>query len=182
MRKLAAVLMAAVLVVMSLPAASASGPGDGRLFAGYVEGVVSFDFGNPKACEAGFTTITTTSGIAMRTGRTDMDSSHCVVPYGPLDENGLPVENLATVHSADMVLTAANGDEIWATYEVIIDPFMSEALGDDIVAAGTVTFDGGTGRFEEASGEAYIRNVITFEGFEDPEWAARAFWVGRIDY
>ncbi len=81
-----------------------------------------------------------------------------------------------------MVLTAGNGDEIRATYEVIIDPFMPAEIGQQIVAEGTVTFDGGTGRYEGASGSAFIRNVITFEGFEDPDWAARAFWIGRVDY
>ena len=167
--------IAAMLLVGSVPAASAHSR-SGHIYFGFVEGVVTFDFENPKACESGFTTVTDTSGWALRTGRTDMDSTHCVIPFGN------PEDDLATVHSADMVLTAGNGDEIRATYEVIIDPFMPAEIGQQIVAEGTVTFDGGTGRYEGASGSAFIRNVITFEGFEDPDWAARAFWIGRVDY
>ncbi len=36
-----------------------------------------------------------------------------------------------------------------------------------------------TGRYLDATGSAHIRNVITFEGFEDPGWAAPSFWIGR---
>ncbi len=39
-----------------------------------------------------------------------------------------------------------------------------------------------TGRYLDATGSAHIRNVITFEGFEDPGWAAPSFWIGRVDY
>lgn len=174
MRKLSILAIAAMLLIGSMPAASAHSR-SGQVYFGYAEGVVTFDFGNPKGCESGFTTVTDTSGWALRTGRTDMDSTHCVVPYGA------PEDNLATVHSAEMVLTARNGDEIHAKYELIIKPFLPNEIGQKVVAEGTVTFDGGTGRYEDATGTAYIRNVVTFEGFEDPEWASRAFWIGRID-
>lgn len=173
MRKLS-ILAIAVLLLLPVPAAADGG--GGHLYFGFATGEVTFDFTNPKGCESGFTTVTDTSGWALRTGRTDMDSTHCVVPYGD------PEDNLATVHSADIVFTARNGDLITGTYEVAIDPFMPAAIGDRIVAEGMVTFSGGTGRFAEASGSARIRIVITFEGFEDPAWAARAFWIGRINY
>lgn len=175
MRKLSMLAIAAMLLVGSMPAASAHSR-SGRIYFGYVEGVVTFDFENPKGCESGFTTVTDTSGWALRTGRTDMDSAHCVVPFGD------PEDDLATVHSAEMVFTAGNGDQIHATYDLIIDPLMPVEIGQKIVAEGTVTFNGGTGRYEDATGSAYIRNVVTFEGFGDPDWAARAFWIGRIDY
>ncbi len=174
MRKLVILAIAAVLL-LPLPMASADDD-DGRLYFGFVEGEVTFDFTNPKECESTFTTTTDTSGWALRTGRTDMDATHCIAPYGD------PEDNLGTVHSADTVFTTRDGDQIYATHDVIVDPGMPSELGERIVAEGTISFEGGTGRYENASGTAYIRNVITFEGFEDPAWPARAFWIGRIDY
>ena len=175
MRKLSLLAITAMLLVGSMPAASAH-TRSGQLYFGYAQGVVTFDFSNPKGCESGFTTVADTSGWALRTGRTDMDSTHCVIPYGA------PVDNLATVHSAEMVFTARNGDEIHTTYEVIIEPMMPAAIGDKILAEGTFTINGGTGRYAGATGSGYVRNVVTFEGFEDPEWASSVFWIGRIDF
>ncbi|MCP3998764.1 MAG: hypothetical protein GY722_27385 [bacterium] len=173
MRKLMMLFIAATLMVASLPAASARHR-SGHLYLGYVEGEITFDFTNPKGCGAGFVTVTEASGWAARTGRTDMDSAHCYVPVGP------PEDNLGTSQGGEMTLTARNGNEIYATYEVTV--YGTSVIGDKIVAEGTMTFNGGTGRYEDATGSAYIRNVITFEGFTDPDWAARAFWIGRIDY
>ncbi len=173
MRKLMMLFIAATLMVASMPAASAHHR-SGHLYIGYVEGEITFDFTNPKDCGAGFVTVTEASGWATRTGRTDMDSSHCYAPIGA------PEDNLGMAQNADMILTARNGEEIHATYEVTIHG--TAVIGDKIVAEGTLTLNGGTGRYEDATGSAYIRNVITFEGFEDPDWAARAFWIGRINY
>lgn len=178
MRKLVTVLVAALLLLTSMPAAAAGHDGGrGRLFAGYVRGEVTFDFSNPKECTFfPLTTVTNASGWALHMGRTTMESSHCFVPYGA------PEDNLGTAENATMVLTAANGDEVWATYDVILSPGLPEVIGEKIVARGTVTFDGGTGRFEDASGSAYMRSVVTFEGFEDPAWPYRGMWIGRLDY
>lgn len=165
--------VAATFLMAFMPAASAHHR-SGELYLGYVEGEITFDVDNPQGCVAPFTTVTDTSGWALRTGRTDMHSAHCYVPIGP------PEDNLGMAQNTEMVFTASNGDEIHATYEVTI--YGTAEVGDKIVAKGTVTFTGGTGRFEHATGSAYIRNVITFDGFEDPAWPARAFWIGRIDY
>ena len=175
MRKLGILATVLGLVLMTMPAAATEDVG--RPFAGYTSGEVTFDFSNPKGCTFfPLTTVTTTSGIALHMGRTTMVSTHCFVPVGE------PEDNLGTAENATMVFTAANGDEVWATYEVIIDPAFADQIGDPIVATGTVTFDGGTGRFEDASGSAYLQVVVTFEGFGDPAWAARAMWIGRLDY
>ena len=174
MRRLTILAIAAVLLVPV--AGAAADDDDGRLYFGFAVGEITFDTSNPKGCESTFTTTTDTSGWAIRTGRTDMDATHCIAPYGD------PGANLATVHSADTVFTARNGDQIYATHDVIVDPGMPSELGEKIVAEGTIYFESGTGRYEDATGSAYIRNVITFEGFTDPAWPARAFWIGRIDY
>lgn len=172
MRKLLTLAIAAALL-LPLPMASADDD-DGRFYVGFVGGEVTFDFTNPKGCGAGFVTVMDASGWALGTGRTELESFHCYVPIGP------PEDNLGTVENADMVLTSHNGDEIHATYEVTV--YGTAVVGDKIVAEGTMNFSGGTGRYEGATGTAYIRNVITFEGFADLEWPARLFWIGRIDY
>jgi hypothetical protein len=47
-------------------------------------------------------------------------------------------------------LTAANGDELYVKYEGIVTPVANNP--GHVVANGTFTFEGGTGRFEDASG------------------------------
>lgn len=177
MRKLGALLVVLALMLVATPAALARHGEEGRLFAGYTRGEVTFDLNNPKGCTfAPLTTVTTTSGVALHMGRVATLWSHCFVPYGD------PEDNLGANENGTMVFTAANGDELWGTYDVIIDPAFPEEIGDRIVARGTVTFDGGTGRFENATGSGRVRTVATFEGYEDPAWPARTMWVGRLDY
>ena len=41
---------------------------------------------------------------------------------------------------------------------------------------------GGDGRFDGAHGRGEMTAHIVFEGFDDPEWAARWVWSGTISY
>jgi hypothetical protein len=177
MKKLVVLLIVIALVLVSAPAAMAMAQhGErGRSFAGYTGGEVTFDFSNPKGCTfAPLTTVTTTSGFALHMGRVTTVWSHCFVPFGD------PEDNLSYVENATVVITAANDDELWGTYEAIT--VGTDEIGEKIVSSGTVTFDGGTGRFENATGSGRVRTVITFEGFGDPAWPARTMWIGRLDY
>ena len=178
MRKLGPLLVATLLLLSAMPAALAGdGNHRGEPFAGVVQGEVTFDFSNPNGCSfIPMTTATNASGRANHMGKVTMDASHCFVPYGA------PEDNLGTFENTSMVITAANGDELWASYDMIVSPGTPEVIGEKMVARGTVTFDGGTGRFAGASGSAHMRAVITFEGFEDPAWAYAAEWHGRLDY
>ncbi len=66
------------------------------------------------------------------------------------------------------IYTAANGDELWATFTGQLDPF------GGITA--TVTYVGGTGRFDDADGSA------TLSGQMLPDGTIAVSVEGTIDY
>lgn len=137
-------------------------------FAGSVTGEAVFDFAaNPKGCAAGFTTITTAFGNASHMGRTTWVSQHCL---GPDD----------TLVDSELVLTAANGDEIHVTYTGSC-PALAE-IGDPFTCSGHSIVTGGTGRFLEATGHLQWNATIVFEGFGDLSWPGTWEWNGTIRY
>jgi hypothetical protein len=73
--------------------------------------------------------------------------------------------------------TAANGDEVWATYTAttVAPPPLIVQEADFIIV-------GGTGRFEHASGHLWGMVYVTFEGFDDPSWPLRFVFAGTIAY
>jgi len=64
---------------------------------------------------------------------------------------------LLGIHSDDVTYTAANGDELWSSFvgTATVSP------GGDVTYGALETFGGGTGRFEDASGQAALRGVAT---------------------
>ena len=136
-------------------------------FSGEVSGEAAFD-ANPKGCAAGFTTVTSAKGPVSHMGLTSWYSEHCL--------------NLETSEflDAELWLTAANGDQIHGTYACNCSG--GEKIGDPVICTSTLTFAGGTGRFENATGTAHMRATIIFEGFEDPAWPGRWEWKGSIRY
>lgn len=137
-------------------------------FSGVVTGEAVFDFvTNPKACASTFTTITTAKGPASHMGLTTWQSQHCVGAAGQLLD-------------AELVLTAANGDEVHATYTGSCAG--TGVIGELITCSGNILVSGGTGRFENASGTAELSGAIVFEGFGDFSWPGRWEWKGSIRY
>ena len=137
-------------------------------FSGVVIGEAVFDFvNNPKACAATFTTITTAKGEALHMGLTTWQSQHCL---GPAND----------ILDAELVLTAADGDAVHATYTGSC--VGTGVVGELIICNGNAVFSGGTGRFENASGTAGWRGAIVFEGFGDFSWSGRWEWKGSIRY
>lgn len=137
-------------------------------FSGVATGDAVFDFQtNPKGCASGFTTITTARGPVSHMGLTTWQSQHC---FG---------EN-ETILDAELVLTAANGDEVHGTYTGSCAG--TGVIGEPVICTGDAVFSGGTGRFEHASGTAEWRGAITFEGPGDPSWPGRWEWKGLIRY
>jgi hypothetical protein len=132
-------------------------------FSGDVTGEANFAT-NPKGCAAGFTTITDAKGQALHMGLTSWHSEHCVV-------------NGSSIEGGELVLTAANGDQVHVAYSG------SCALdGMTVNCTGPAVISGGTGRFEHASGTAQWSGAIAFEGFDDVSWAGRWWWKGTIVY
>ena len=164
-------------VLSSVSAASAGGLSSGTAaaklskpdvpFSGVVAGEVAFDK-NPRPCSAGFTAITAAKGPASHLGLTSWHSEHCL-------------EKGSDIVGGVLVLTAANGDEVHATYTGKAGNFPAQ-IGGSIAVTGTIVFSGGTGRFKNASGTAELRASVVFEGMLDPSWAGRWEWKGTIRY
>ena len=159
--------------VSAAPAGGLSGTAAAKLskpdvpFSGVVTGEVAFDK-NPLGCGAGFTAITAAKGPASHLGLTSWYSEHCLV-------------NGSDIVGEVLVLTAANGDEVHATYTGKAGGF-PPAIGGPIAVTGTIVFSGGTGRFKNASGTAELSATVVFEGMLDPSWAGRWEWKGTIKY
>lgn len=134
-------------------------------FSAVLTGETSFNT-NPRGCAIGFTTITDARGTASHLGVTTMHSEHCV--------------NEANEFTGSMVLTAANGDEVHATYSG--KATAPAQIGDEIHVTGTAVFAGGTGRFVHASGTGDVTATLTFEGFGDPSWPIRWECTGSLSY
>lgn len=133
-------------------------------FSGMLTGEAVFDFAqNPKGCASGFTTIITATGPASHMGRTTWVSQHCLA----LATN--------TFTDTELVLTAANGDQIHLTYTGSC-PGEIPAVGDSFTCSGHAVVTGGTGRFLEATGHLQWDATTVFEGLEDFSWP----WTGRL--
>lgn len=137
-------------------------------FAGVSIGEAAFDFvTNPKACASGFTTVTTARGPASHMGLTVWESQHCATESHEL-------------LNAELVLIAANGDEIRGTYTGGCSALGE--IGESFTCSGNAVFLGGTGRFVDASGTAAWNATVMNEGFADFSWPGRWEWKGTIRY
>jgi hypothetical protein len=140
-------------------------------FSGTMTGTTQYDQANPRGCPfaAPFpvTTVSDATGTASHLGLASFHTEHCVTAGGMV---------------GDILLTAANGDKIYGTY-VLQRTAPFPAIGGYIQVGGTMTFSGGTGRFEQASGTAEMTGSILWGGFVPStpfpgEWK----WTGRISY
>lgn len=171
-RWLIAVSAAAVLLVLAVPAASAA-PG-ARPFKAAFSGEVHWEWPGSHASDCDeVTTVTEAVGRATHLGNVAISSSHC--PAEP-----------ANVEDGRATFVAANGDELYGVYDY--DP-LSES--NEI----TFSFDGGTGRFAGASGEAvwtYWLTPVLVPGCTDPTdfacldltvpWEWWSTLVGTLEY
>ncbi len=110
-------------------------------------------------------TLSETEGRMSHLGRTHLSTSHCSTFDGMAAVNGVAT------------FTAANGDEVWATYTAttIAPPPL-------IVQQSNFVIVGGTGRFEGASGQLIGMVYVTYEGEDDPSWPIEFVFAGTIAY
>jgi len=157
------VVVAAFVTVIALalvaPAATAK---DGRPFWGRSSGVTTF-YDNSKGCAAEVTTKVDLPAMASHLGRSRLITSHCPTGVG--------------IEDGDLTLIAANGDHLLGTY--VGDVTASEDFSV-FYATLTITFDGGTGRFDDAHGTAVMK-AIAFAA-DGPEWPWSATWSGWLTY
>ena len=138
-----------------------------RPFWGSFEGEASFPFSD--ACldvtGAPFQTRSYASGKMAHLGNSTLSTTHCATPDGGAALNGYAI------------FKAANGDEVWASYFAITvqqPPIIEQEI--------TLVIDGGTGRFENASGSLQGKIYIEFQGFADPSWPLEFVLSGWIVY
>jgi len=159
-------LAAFVLVFAATTVFAGDGTATLRPIWGQVTGEVSFPASD--AClditGAPFQTVTEAEGRMTHLGRTEVSLSHCATA------DGQAVAGAAR-------FTAANGDEIWASYSAhtVAPPPM-------IVQEAEFIITGGTGRFAAASGRLRATVYVTFEGMEDPSWPIALVFAGTIAY
>jgi len=157
----------------SAPAAAAVQHEQDVPFKGTAAGVTIYDASNPKGCAAvpgqpfAITTRSEATGTASHLGLTQFSAAHCQTMAGMV---------------GDVTLTAANGDQLFATYlahRVETGPLI---VGEYLYISAPLTFAGGTGRFEHATGTGEMMGAILWEGFADLESPATFQWEGRINY
>ena len=135
----------------------------GEAIADYASGACLGETGAP------WETITHMAGTLTHLGWAEYHSSHCFDPMTFGLENG------------EATLVAANGDEIWLTYSAeLISPFTPPPVV--LVYAVDNVVVGGTGRFENASGEFLSLVFVTIEDLAAPSTPVGQQFTGNITY
>jgi hypothetical protein len=159
-RIFSAALVAIVTLGLIAPAVAAHAA---RPLWGWSSGVTTF-YDNPKDCEAGVTTTTDLPAFTSHLGRSHLIMTHCPVGF--------------SIEDGDLTLVAADGDELVGTY---VGDVTAEEDFSVFYATLTITFTGGTGRFDDAQGTAVMYAVV-INGGESPEWDWSATWWGMLAY
>jgi hypothetical protein len=126
-------------------------------------------------CSVPSTWVTTidSTGTAAHLGHVSVTQSHCTW----FDVLGTAATENPFV-DGQMVITAANGDELWVHYSgYFLFAAASEAVGVSDIHYETMTIVGGTGRFEGASGSLTGRARDDF-----PTGPNAASYAGTIVY
>ena len=156
-----------ILVILIAASISTAANPNFRPFKGSAAGEATFP--ESEACldltGAFWQTLSVSEGRMSHLGRMALTTSHCSTLDGSAAVGG------------EATFTAANGDELWATYTAV-----TVAPPPLIVQETDFVIVGGTGRFENATG--WLRGVIyvTFEGFNNPSWPIEFAIAGAVAY
>jgi len=162
-------LLALLLVCISA-AVIGQGPNpDPRPFMGNMSGEAVFV--TTDACStittAPWQTVSSMEGNLTHLGRSQYYSTHCSTLDGTSLVNG------------EATLVAANGDEVWLTYTAtLVGPFPAPVLMYEV----TNVVVGGTGRFEDASGEILSLVFVTLGDLTDPTAPIEMDFAGEFTY
>ena len=158
----------AILAAMATAAATAA-QSQAQLvpFWGHTAGEVYY--GNPGACTTQpLQTLSTSQGEVTHLGKSTLTTAHCASRDGSLALGG------------QATFTAANGDQIFATYTAHVVSFSPPLL----VEQGEFTITGGTGRFERASGlvpfTVYVK--VISPPTADAKWPIELVFAGAMSY
>ena len=167
------VLLGVLMVAAWSSTAATAGQGRPRPFAGTVTGTVSFPEVGTTDCPStavwlgGRRTDSVATGRARHLGRVSMTSSHCT-------------PRMDGIEGGHMTLVAADGHAVHLTYSGLAP--LPPAGVSTLHATLHVTVTGGSGRFDDATGEATLEADVAWQGFDDPEWPAVWTWYGWISY
>jgi hypothetical protein len=168
MRRFVVIVMVCALVFVVFTAAASAKSVD-RPFKGTISGTVWF-----QPVGGVLTTFSSAVGNASHMGRVQMTAQHPT-----------PIADPNNYGPGDMILAAANGDEVLITHTGHLELDLTAAPGTWFVGSGSVTIVGGTGRFADASGSVEMILHLQYPGSLDPAfypWAAWWTWDGTIRY
>lgn len=105
-------------------------------------------FGGRCSIPSDWVVAVKSGGTATHLGRVAVENSHCT----QIDIFTTP--NPGTFQDGRMVITAADGDQLWIAYSgsFVFTPGATPDVGVSDIAISTMTVRGGTGRFEGATG------------------------------
>jgi hypothetical protein len=163
------------VVICAMLAATAAIGGDHpphlRPFKGGSVGEVTFPAST--VCEAvtgaDSQALSSSLGQIGQLGRAEVNTTHCSTLDGSAAVGG------------EAVFTAANGDEIWATYTANTVAWPEPPLMLTVQEA-EFTRVGGTGRLELSSGHVFGMVYVTFEGLSDPSGPLEFVFAGMTVY
>ena len=161
MKRISLMVLLTSLLLFSIARSPLAGPqGTNRPLTGTLMGAATFAFGDAECVPVnvvGVKTITVAEGNVSHLGKAQALFSHCP---GPPYKNG------------QLTLKAANGDELWGTYE-----------DDDGAPPFVVHIAGGTGRFNNAQGvfNLYWSVEWVFDDAGNPDWSAAWPWWATVE-
>ena len=126
-------------------------------------------FGGSNGCNA--TGMIRGSGQASHLGRATLVSQDCIVFTSPTSPN-------FNFSSSTLVLQAANGDQLFATYSGTATP----QAGGALLLSGQFILNGGTGRFASATGTGTIDGLEDISGVPYQPAVGTVMLSGKISY
>lgn len=175
MRKMFALLAVSGLLI-AMVAAPAGAKSDARPFKAFMTGEMRWDetaFDCLEVTEIPVRSYMDATGRVSHLGRSTLKGDHCT-PQGIYYPDPSEGPSVAT-------LVAANGDEVYMKYHGECPPLDDVPIPGVLACSFEFDVDGGTGRFDGATGEGSGTLSIVWLGYE-PSATAWWTWTGTIGY
>lgn len=161
-------IFALVMAMLGVSGPALAGQGV-RPLTGTVTGVANF-VPVSGCAPVGLQTQSAGSGLVSHLGRVSMTARHCTPPGADI--------------SGRMILTAANGDELYLDYSGTCDVYSPDWVPGttQITCDNPFTVAGGTGRFADATGSGHLGASVTFMGFGVADWPGTWTLTAQLTY